>query len=250
LTAVLFTGCAVPGAGTTDASRNPLRVGVTPTYPPMIFKAGGRMTGAEADMARRLAGALGRPVQFVELRWEEQIPALLAGKTDIIMSGMSITRARSVRIAFADPYVETGQLAMMRAGDATRYRSPDDIRTSLPVIGVIEGTTGDVIVQQLFPNARRVAFSRASDGAMRLRQRSIDLFVHDAPSVMWLVSENEAELTGLWKPLNEESLAWGLRRSDQELLARVNATLETWKRDGTLKQVLTQWLPRVVTIPR
>ena len=36
----------------------PLRVGITPDYPPMVFKYNGQIAGAEVDMGRALAGQL------------------------------------------------------------------------------------------------------------------------------------------------------------------------------------------------
>jgi ABC-type amino acid transport substrate-binding protein len=61
---------------------------------------------------------------------------------------------------------------------------------------------------------------------------------------MWLVSENEANLTSSWEPFNEENLAWGVRRDEGELLMNINNLLRTWKRDGTLDQILLKWLPK------
>jgi polar amino acid transport system substrate-binding protein len=224
-----------------------LRVGVTSSYPPIIFRLGGPTTGTiagvEADLARRLGEALGRPVRFVEVRWEEQISMLLARRTDIIMSGMSITQARQVRISFTEPYLETGQAVAMRIEDAAKYDTRDKLAAGVVTIGVIEGTTGEVFVQRNLPNARRVQLSRASDGALGLKRRTFDVFIHDAPSIMWLVSENEADLAGAWQPLDREKLAWGLRREDTELLARANDLLKAWKADGSLDAVLNKWLP-------
>ena len=60
---------------------------------------------------------------------------------------------------------------------------------------------------------------------------------------MWLVSENEADLTALLQPLNEEELAWGVRRDDPELLMQINSILNKWKNDGTLNRILLKWLP-------
>jgi ABC-type amino acid transport substrate-binding protein len=74
----------------------PLKVGITPKFPPVIFRENSRIAGVEADFARAMGEALGRPVQFVEVGWEDQIPALMEGRTDIIMSGMSVTRAREL----------------------------------------------------------------------------------------------------------------------------------------------------------
>jgi len=224
-----------------------IRVGVTTSYPPIIFRLGGPtmgpIAGVEADLARRLGEGVGRPIRFVEVRFEEQIDMLLARRTDIIMSGMSITQARQVRISFTDPYLETGQAVAMRIEDAARYNTREKLAASGATIGVIEGTTGDVFLQRSLPNARRVALSRASDGALTLKNRTIDVFMHDAPSIMWLVSENEADLAGSWQLLTKESLAWGLRREDTALLARANELLQAWKADGSLEAVLNKWLP-------
>src|SRR5262249_7015694 len=165
------------------------------------------------------------------------------GGADIIMSGMSVTDARAVRIAFSEPYLEGGLMAAVRSEDARRFGSREALLQTDGIVGAIERTTGDVFVQRNFPNARRVTLSLASDGALALRRRTIDVFVHDGPSIAWLVSANEAELTGIWQPLHRENLAWGVRRDDSTLLAQVNEALAAWKRDGTLTEVLVRWLP-------
>jgi ABC-type amino acid transport substrate-binding protein len=133
----------------------------------------------------------------------------------------------------------------MRTEDAEKFNSYDRIKQKIVNIGVMPGTTGDVFVQKNFPDATKIAQStpgNASD-ALILR-RSIDIFIHDAPSIMWLVSENEAKLTSSWEPFNEENLAWGVRREDGELLMDINNLLRTWKQDGTLDKILLKWLPK------
>lgn len=244
---MLWAGCADDYYRTSPASdvpRNALRVGVTPTYPPIIFKQGGQMAGVEADLSRLLGARLGRPVYFAEVLWDQQIDALMAGRTDIIMSGMSVTAARAVRIAFSEPYLEGGLMAAVRREDARQYDSREVLLQTAGAVGFVERTTGDVFVQQNFPNAaRRIALSIASDGALALRRRTIDVFVHDGPSIAWLVSANEADVAGIWQPLNKENLAWGVRRDDSQFLAQVNDALAAWKRDGTLTETLVRWLP-------
>jgi ABC-type amino acid transport substrate-binding protein len=219
-------------------------VGVTPHYPPIMFKQGGEFAGVEADLARMLALELGKPIKFVELRWDKQIPALLARETDIIMSGMSITKARGIRVNFSDHYLKSGLVAMMRIEDARKYDSVEKVMQRYSNIGVVAGTTSDVFVRKNFPNALNViALEEADDAPAALDRRSIDIFIHDAPSIMWLVSENEADLTALRVPLNEEKLAWGVRRDDEKLLMKVNTILSKWKKDGTLNRTLLRWLP-------
>jgi len=235
----LVAGCASTGFG----GKKPLRVGITTDYPPLAFKQGGKVVGVEAELGRRLALELGTPVQFIELKWRDQIAYLLAGKTDIIMSGMSITDKRKLRIAFTEPYMRNGLMAMCRTEDKDFYATPDDILQSRANIGVKEGTTGDNFVQQNIQGARRVSVASPADAAYELRRRRIDLYIHDGHAVAWLVSDNEADFTGMWTPMTEEALGWGIRRTDAKFLERVNTILRTWKEDGTLRTALDRWMP-------
>jgi ABC-type amino acid transport substrate-binding protein len=246
--ATVLTACASqyyaePPKPTPPPAGPVLRVGVTPTYPPIIFKQGDQIVGVESELAALLGARLGRTAQLFEMPFTEQIDALLAGRTDIVMSGMSVTDARKLRVVFTEPYLEAGLMAAVRTADTGRYPSREAVLATNATVGVIEGTTGDVFVQRNFPNARRVAFSRASDGALGLRRHTVDVFVHDAPSIAWLVSANEAELAAIRQLLNREPLAWAVRPADTALLQQVNAALAGWKQDGTLAGILGRWLP-------
>jgi len=253
LALAMLGGCTAPEPVAEDTTKAvgpppppppaPLRVGITPNYPPMIFKQRGRTLGAEADFARQLARELGRPLEFVELTWERQIPALLSGKTDIIMSGMTITDARRVRIAFADPYFRSGLFTMMRAEDQALYDSPERVLSADATVGVVRGTTGQVFVEQHMPQARKWLISAPADAPFELTRYKIDLFVYDGPAITWISSESEAGVTALFEPLNSEYLGWGLRRGDAKLQTQVNEILARWKQNGTLSTVLRQWLP-------
>jgi ABC-type amino acid transport substrate-binding protein len=240
--AFFCSGCAAPLLK--ESSPIPLRVGVFPYYPPMIFKKNGEIRGAEADMAIQLGKALGRKAQFIELGWEQLIPALIDGEIDIVMSGMSITNARKARVPFATPYLKIGLVTLMRAADVSKYNSLKSIQDSFSTIGVVQGTTGEAFVRRNFLKAANIiSFQKASEAPYLLVNMRIDLFVNDAPSIAWLVSENEGVLKGFWKPFNEEYLGWAVKPGDQDFITKVNAILSDWKKDGTLKEILILWLP-------
>jgi ABC-type amino acid transport substrate-binding protein len=244
LFAFILSGCATTPAKETAVVPRPLLVGVTTFYPPIIFKQGAEIKGVEADLVILLAKALNRRAQFVEVDWDELIPALMAGRIDIIMSGMTVTEARKVRISFTEPYLKIGLVTLMRAEDVPRYPSVESIKRSAATVGVVEGTTGEVYVRNNFSKAATIRYlPSANDAVFPLESRRIDLFVNDYPSVLWLVSQNEGTLRGFWTPFNEEYLAWGVRRDDRDLLMQANSILDGWKKDGTLKEVITRWLP-------
>ena len=238
-------GCATTGGNTGQApEKKPILVGVTPNYPPVIFKMSGQITGLEADLARQLGAELGEPIEFVELKWQEQIPALLKGKIDIIMSGMTVTQARQVRISFSQPYITSGLMIAFTAANASQYASLKDIMESSPVVGFVAGTTGETYARNTFREGNRmVPVKSAAEAALALKNRRIDIFVYDAPAVVWIVSENEADLRLLPDLLSTEYLGWGLRQDDRELLGMVNGLLSKWKNDGTLKETILKWLP-------
>jgi len=243
---ILFTlvfflsGCAAP----LPKEPPPLRVGVFPYYPPMIFKQNGEIRGAEADLAIRLAKTLGREAKFIELGWEQLIPALMDGKIDIIMSGMSITEARKARVRFAEPYLKIGLVTLMRAEDVSKFNSLTSIQESFSTVGVVQGTTSEAFVRRNFLKAATIiSFQKASEAPNLLINMRIDLFVHDAPSIVWLVSENERFLKGFWEPFNQEYLGWAINPGNEDLIMKVNPILSNWKKDGTLKEILIRWLP-------
>jgi ABC-type amino acid transport substrate-binding protein len=221
-----------------------LLVGVTADSPPLIYKQGDRVAGLEAELASALAESLGKSVRFVELGWKNLIPALLENRIDIIMSGMSITEMREVRIAFTSPYLRAGQMALVRGEDSQKYPSAASIKKTNRRVGFIKGTTGDFLVQKEFQLARKRPFSSSGAGVQAMVEERIDFFIHDAPVIWWLASEKEVKgLTPLPILLTEEYLAWGIRKDDTKLLKSANTLLETWKNNGNLRKLIKRWMP-------
>ena len=221
-----------------------LRVGVTPVSPPMVFKQGSKIVGLEADLAQALGGSLKREVKFVELPWEDLIDALINNKIDIIMSSMSVTRARQFRIAFSAPYLRVGQMALVRAKEQNRYVLLTDGLAGR-AIGVRKGTTGDLLVQQEFPRAKRRFYASDDEGATALMKGKIDLFIDDSTMIWYLAGKYETkELAVAPLVFSNEVLGWGMRRSDIRLQESVNAFLQKAQASGELNRILYRWIPK------
>ena len=96
LIALVLGGCAI----STDKAFTgpPLRVGVSPDYPPVIFEHEGEIVGIEADLARRLGQTMKRRIEFVRIPFPDLIDALEANEIDVIMSGLSITPERELSL--------------------------------------------------------------------------------------------------------------------------------------------------------
>jgi ABC-type amino acid transport substrate-binding protein len=241
LVAVAMTvcGCAMLGG----SNKEPLRVGITPDFPPLIFMRDGEVAGIEADLMRRLGRELGRPVTVVSMPWNEQVDALLAGRIDIIMSGMSVTTARQVRIDFSTPWMASGVGVLMRKADQQRFTSVESVLAHNGTVGVLADTTAHFFARRNMPRARIIRIASPADAAIQLRRRTVDLFLDDVPSIAWQASSNEGELAVLMDILEREEIAWGIRRGNSALRDEVNAVLARWKADGTTDRVIDAWIP-------
>ncbi|HHP7234079.1 MAG TPA: substrate-binding periplasmic protein [Desulfobacterales bacterium] len=258
---ILFAAALIAACGgtaaksretTTATAADALRVGVSPDFPPLIHKQRGTITGLEAELAREFAAFYGQPHRFVEIPWPDLIPALLDGRIDIIMSGMSITSQRSIRIAFSQPYFRTGQMAVVRREDKGRFPTGFyGIRGQAPVLrfGVVEGTTGEIFVRRNFGRANRITTYRTAreglaDLTTRVMVRRIDIFITDGPvQIMLLAEQSSKELGLLPYLLTEESLAWGMRKEDRDLQAAADGFLEMLKNEDRLEPIIQHWIP-------
>jgi polar amino acid transport system substrate-binding protein len=246
-----LTGCAgTSEKATVPPDENILRIGVSTNYPPLIFKQDEEIQGAEADLARELAAYLGKKPVFVEVAWADQIDQLVAGETDIIMAGMSVTQERLYRINFSKAYFKTGQMVLV--ANKPVFAHLDNLMALRAQVvsmrvGVIENTTGEIFVMENLNMARKVVRHGTSEAAVQaLKERKIDCLVHDGVRILMLEAANKQH--GFKKIplfLTEEYIAWGVRKDDDALLTSANAFLDEIKGNGKLKDILSRWIPNL-----
>jgi ABC-type amino acid transport substrate-binding protein len=243
LTAGCQSTAPVADTGGATATARALRVGVTPMFPPMIFKQGAEVTGLEAEAARELGRELGRPVKFVEVKWENQIDSLLSRKTDIVMSSMTITPERRVRAAFSDPYLKGGQMMLTRRTELHRYSL--GLPPTLPgTVGVIQSTVGEYLIQREFASSKRRAFDTMDDAVSALVAGRVDSLIADAPVAWYQAGLNESKGLGVVpRMLTQEVFGWAMRPDDAELQTKVNGFIAKRQADGSLNQMIKRWLP-------
>ncbi|MBK7950160.1 MAG: transporter substrate-binding domain-containing protein [Deltaproteobacteria bacterium] len=242
LTALACASSKAPGG-------RALRVGVAPGFAPVVFEQDGEIVGIEPDLARSLGERLGRRVVFERFREDELLGALERGDVDVVMSGLSITPERETRVLFATPYMQSGQLALIRAADLARFGRIHTLRRPGARVGYQSGTTGERFVATELSLATSFAFDDVEAGLRSLRAGRIDFFVHDAPTV-WRIAGDPAQrdLHGLYQLLTDESLAWAVRRGDAALESQLDQAVAEWTRDGRIEAVIDRWIPVRVTV--
>lgn len=246
IASLLITGCATEGgtgAGASASSSPVLRVGLTANYPPIVDKVNGELVGIEVDFANQVASDLDKRLEFVETPWGELIQALNEGRIDVIMSGMSITQARKKQVEFVKPYMRIGQMAIIRVNDIQKLASVGALLNARARVGFEEGTTGADFAKSNMPDATPVPLGSVDEGVAALRNRGIDIFIHDAPTAWRIGSDADyQDLIGLYWPLTEEYLAWAVRKSDHDLRDALDRQLIAMTEDGRLRRITNRWI--------
>ena len=123
--AAFAASCAGP---TLSDNAEPLRVGTTGDIAPFSkATVDGGFEGIDIDLARDLGRTIGRPVAFVQTTWGTLLDDAVAHRFDLALSAISVTSARSRRVAFSHPYAEHSYVAVVRCADQSRYRSVNDL---------------------------------------------------------------------------------------------------------------------------
>ena len=92
--------------------------------------------------------------------------------------------------------------------------------------------------------SKKKLHTNIDDAVKDLIDKNIDMFIYDAPMVLYLASENESRgLTVLFALLTKEPLAWGVRKDNVELLESANKFLQALNEEGKLNKMIKYWIP-------
>ena len=236
---------AAPVASPTIAAiqaRGELRVGLETGYMPFEMRdKGGDIIGFDVDLARMLARDLKVKLTLVNISWDGIIPALLTGKADLLMGGMTITAERAERVDFCDPYMQIGQTVLIPkklAGTIKSYKDLNDPK--FRIVSKI-GTTGNIAAVKYLPRAKLRVFETEADAAIEVRNGRADGFVYDLPFNAVFAAQYKDSLVNLLPPFTEEDLGWAVRKDDPAFRDWANGVLGELKANGTHQALYRKW---------
>lgn len=236
---------AVAMADTLDdiQARGKLRVGMEPGYMPFeMTNKKGEIVGFDVDMAKRMAKAMGVELELVSTAWDGIIPALITKKFDIIMSGMTLTQERNMKIAFANPYIVIGQSILVDKKLAGEIKSYKDLNNKKYKVASKLGTTGEQATKRMIPNCTYISFETEQEGVMDLLNGKIDAFVYDLPfNAIAFAEKGQGKIILLDEPFTYEPLAWAVNKGNADFINWLNNFLVQAKNDGTYDKIYQKW---------
>lgn len=98
-----------------DGDRGVLRLGTAAMTEPFSFIDGSqKVVGFDIELAGYVAKKLGMKLEVVNMDFGAMIPALAAGKVDMIGACLTITEERAKKVLFSEPYYQGGIAALVK----------------------------------------------------------------------------------------------------------------------------------------
>ncbi|RKX51611.1 MAG: ABC transporter substrate-binding protein [Thermotoga sp.] len=222
--------------------RGVLRVGQDPGYMPLYgTNEKGERIGFEVDLLKKMAEILGVKIEYVIVNWDGIIPALISGKFDFILAGMTITPERALKVDFSIPYLTIGQTVLY---NVRKYHSPptsDELKKMKNLkIAVQLGTTGEFAARRLFPNAEIMTFETMDQAAYQVALGRADIMVVDSIYAMYMADKYE-QLASTGELLTKEELGIAVRKGELEFLQWINTFLRWAKVSGLIDELKEKW---------
>ena len=196
--------------------------------------------GFDIDIAKAISKELfgsEKAVQFVPVTSGNRIAFLTSRKVDIIVATFTITEERKREVDFSAPYFITGQLILVR-GDSkiTNYQELAGKK-----VATIQGSTGDIAIEELVPTAERVKFERNYEALQALKKHRVEAFVQDYVLLYDLLQKNPGLKMANLQPFRPARFGLAVRKGDKEWLDFINSTLAKMKESGEYEKLLKKW---------
>lgn len=221
-----------------------IRIGTSGNQPPLIARDNqGSLIGLEADLARLIALSMGVKEKMVAMPFPELLPALHEGKIDIILSGVTMTPERNMKVAFVGPYFISGTSMLTRSElidtmtDSTKFNDP---KTRL---AALRGSTSQRIVEDLIPEATLELVDDYDAAVQKVIKGEIDALIADHLFCIVAALKYRADgLTTLLRPLTFEPMGVALPPNDPLLMNWMQNFLLTLDGTGVLAELTARWL--------
>ncbi len=232
-----------PAAQVPDLGGRMVRVATDATYQPFEFLDKDKnIVGYDIDLINAICD-LGKCKPNVKsVAWEGIFPALQKGDYDAVISGVTITDERKKTMDFSDPYMEVGQVVLVRAGE-TRITGLSDLADKS--VAVQKGTTNFDAATQ-FQKEGKIktvkAFGTFDLAVKSLLNKDVDAVIIDNTAASGYMGTNPNQLKVAGEKFTHEALGIVVPKDDKDhLLPAFDAALKVLKDNGTLDKLYQKW---------
>ncbi|MBW2487892.1 MAG: transporter substrate-binding domain-containing protein [Deltaproteobacteria bacterium] len=222
--------------------RGTLRVGMSTFVPWAMKDKTGKLIGFEIDVARQLAADMGVKIEFVPTKWAGIIPALLTGKFDVIIGGMSVRPDRNLKVNFTLPYDYAGQSIVANKKMAAGFSRLEDFNRPDVTIAARLGSTAADAANKYMPAAQKKFFDDEAQVIQEVVNGRAHAAVASAPLPAFQAIKYPDQLflpiTGTF---TKEPIGFAVRKGDFDTLNYFNNWIRVTEAKGWLAERKHYW---------
>lgn len=230
-----------------DGGSGILKFGTAAVTEPMSFIDSNRkVVGFDVEFASYIAKKLNKKLEIIDMEFGAMLPALIAGKVDMIGAGLSITEDRAKMVLFSKSYYPSGIAVLVKGNteskpmaESGKLRTIDDIKDKR--IGVLLGSIHDSYASKTYPNAQILEYQNVSDMLNAINSGKADVGFYDHISLKE-VFKNNKQLGIVAKDVFTVPIAAGFNKENSKLRDQFNAFLQQIKSNGIYDDMVDRWM--------
>ena len=254
------------------ANAKSIRIGTEGAYPPWNnLNAAGELEGAEIDFGNEACQRMGADCEWVTQDWDGIIPALLNGKYDIIIAGMSITEERKLKVNFTDGYMNDGaRFSVLKDSGLANISLAGVTKVNMntaggkenaavgQMIAMFEGKTvcvqsstthANFATQYMSTGSDVKLYQTVDDHNLDLVAGRCDTVLSDIASALDFMDTDQGSNAAFTGPIFSGG-PWGdgvggaIRKEDTDILEMWNKAIAEMSADGTTARITEKWFGR------
>lgn len=178
---------SLAACGSAASESKTLVMATSADYPPYEFivlndKNEQQYVGIDVSVSEAIAADMGKELQIVNMDFDSLMAGLQKGDADIVLAAIEVTEERLEAADFSDPYyTDLPPVILVKAANADKYKTVDDINQASVIIGAQKNTTKAMAAADMFPEAANgmVLESLVPTLVTELKNGTIDLLVLD-----------------------------------------------------------------------
>jgi polar amino acid transport system substrate-binding protein len=217
-------------------------------WTPVLYKEAntGEIKGIVHDLMEEAGKRLDLKIEWAEeTGWGTMVEGLMAGRYDIICTGVYHTSARAKFIDVGTPIFYSPLYVVVRKDDTRFDKDLGVLNDAAYKIAVLEGEVSSIAARQVFPKAAAPALPQMQDYSMLLKEvetGKADATLIEASTYKAYEAKNPGILKALEEtPVTVSPTGIGLPRQDPVFSSMMNVAFVELLNDGTVDRILKKY---------
>ncbi len=200
----------------------------------------GEAKGFDIDVSKAIAEKMGLEANWLPSQHFDTLVPLIkqGGKADISISGFTITDERAEEVDFSDPYLDSNQALITKAGSE---ETEESLNAEGKKVGCQAGTTGEEWIKENLTEATCVPLDDVSAGLAGVSTGSYDAYVIDLPVASNMITSSFTDLQVALEIPTGEQYGIIVSKDNPGLTEAINEALAEMEADGTMADIKTTW---------